>query len=576
VVDLKVGPSPLWLRYRLAALGVRSISNVVDVTNLVLLEYGHPMHAFDLDRVRGGRIVVRRARAGERLETLDGATLSLSEDDLVIADAEGAVALAGVMGGASSEIRTTTQRVALECAYFEPRGVRRAARRHGLHTEASHRFERGVDPGDVPEALTHAASLLTHLAGGAAVPGAIHRIGAAIPPRIVPLRAARMAQLIGIEVPFSEALELLVRLGCTLLSARDGVADVAVPSHRPDLTREVDLIEEVVRVRGYDAIPTTLPRIRRAIDEAPRELIQRRARAAGVELGLSEAVTYSFVSKKELADVHAPRASVWLKNPLSASQEVMRTSLLPGLLSAIAAAGRHGERDVRLFSVGRVFLEGDEGELPRELLVFAAVLTGERASYLAHPDPIDVWDGKGLVEGFVQRMTGRAAEVTLFAPEARPPQLHPRGAARISVSGSFVGSLGPLHPEVSERFELKGPCVLVELDLDVIERLGRRHPRFVPVPRFPASTRDLALVVPDEVAAGEVESAVRMAAGDLAEAVVLFDRFSGAPVPSGHASLGFRIVYRAGGRTLTDTEIDTRHASVVREVGTRFGATLRS
>jgi phenylalanyl-tRNA synthetase beta chain len=587
VVGVEVGPSPLWLRYRLAALGVRSISNAVDITNLVLLEYGHPMHAFDLDRVRGGRIVVRRAKAGEPLQTLDGRTLTLSEDDLVIADGEGAVALAGIMGGASSEIRSTTRRVALECAYFEPRGVRRSARRHGLHTESSHRFERGVDPGDVPEALTHAASLLTHLAGGAAIPGAIHRKSPGDAARVVSLRAARMDRLTGTIVPVQEALDILARLGCTVLSSRDGVAEIAVPSHRPDLTREVDLIEEVVRVRGYDTIPTTLPRVRRAVDEAPLESIQRRARATGVELGLSEAVTYAFVSRRELEDVFAPEPSVVLKNPLSASQEVMRTSLLPGLLSAVSASGRHGGRDVGLFTVGRVFLGGGGGDLPLEPLVFAAVLAGERASYLTRPERVDVWDGKGVAEGFVRRMTGRAAEVDLYSPDdasrapepgphdGRPRHLHPRGAAKVRIGESILGSLGPLHPEVAERFDLKDPCIVVEIDLEALGRLGRQRPRYAPIPRFPSSTRDLALVVSDDVRAGEVQSAVRAAAGDLAEDVVLFDRFSGAPVPPRHSSLGFRIIYRAEGRTVTDAEVDARHENVLREVGARFGATLR-
>jgi phenylalanyl-tRNA synthetase beta chain len=583
VVDVTVGPSPLWLRYRLAALGVRPISNVVDVTNLVLLEYGHPMHAFDLDLVRGGRIIVRRATTGESLAMLDGSTLSLSDDDLVIADAEGPVALAGVMGGASSEIRKTTTRVALECAYFEPRGVRRASRRHALHTESSHRFERGVDPGDVPEALTHAASLLTHLAGGSAVPGAIHRTAPPAPPRVVRLRASRMTKLLGTDVPFPEALDLLSRLGCTTVPSGDGLAEVTIPTHRPDLSREVDLIEEVARVRGYDAIPTTLPRVRRTMDEAPRELLLRRARAAGVELGLSEAVTYGFVSRKELADVSAPEPPVVLRNPLSATQEVMRTSLLPGLLAAMANAGRHGEPSARLFSVGPVFLGGDAPlpeapgrPLPSEPLALAAVLSGERPAYLARPEPVDVWDAKGLAEGLARRLTARAAEVRPFAASARPPHLHPRGAALISIAGAKVGSLGPLHPDVIERFDLKRDVIVVELDLDAIGRLGKSRPRFMPIPRFPASTRDLALVVSDDVAAGLVEDAVRKAAGALAEEVTLFDRFSGGAIPAGHTSLAFRIVYRAEGRTLTDEEVDLQHSRVVAEVGARFGATLRA
>jgi phenylalanyl-tRNA synthetase beta chain len=294
-----------------------------------------------------------------------------------------------------------------------------------------------------------------------------------------------------------------------------------------------------------------------------------------VELGLSEAVAYSFVSRKELADVFAPEAQVVLKNPLSATQEVMRTSLLPGLLSAVSAAGRHGERDARLFTVGPLFLgaAGQDGGLPSEPLVFAAALAGERPAYLARPEPVDVWDGKGLAEGLVRRLTGRAAEVRLFAPNARPAHLHPRGAALVSVSGAKVG---PLHPDVAERFDLKDGVIVVELDLEAIGRLGRSRARFVPLPRFPSSTRDLALVVSDDVAAGEVEGAVRKAAGDLAEQVTLFDRFSGGTIPEGHASLAFRIVYRAEGRTLTDAEVDAQHTRVVAEVGARFGATLRA
>jgi phenylalanyl-tRNA synthetase beta chain len=281
VVDVTLAPSPLWLRYRLASLGVRPISNVVDVTNLVLLEYGHPMHAFDLDLVRGGILVARRAREGEPLTTLDGTTHILTSDDLVIADGEGPVALAGIMGGASSEIRPSTKRVTLECAYFEPRGIRRAARRHGLHTESSHRFERGVDRGDVPDALTHAAALLTHLAGGAAVPGVIHAMGPRLEPTVVRLRSARLDQLLGTPVPLPEAEGILTRLGCARLSSADGVLEVSIPTHRPDLAREVDLIEEVARVRGMGAIPTTLPRVLRSKDEAPREALLRRARRRG-------------------------------------------------------------------------------------------------------------------------------------------------------------------------------------------------------------------------------------------------------------------------------------------------------
>jgi phenylalanyl-tRNA synthetase beta chain len=590
VVDVTIGPSPAWVRYRLGSLGIRPISNVVDVTNLVLLEYGHPMHAFDLERVRGGVIVVRRAKAGETLTTLDGVVRSLVEDDLVIGDGEGPDGLAGVMGGAASEISPSTKRVLLECAYFDPRGVRRTARRHGLHTEASHRFERGVDPGDIPDALTHAAALLTHLAGGAAVPGAIHVLGKAEPPRVLTLRSKRLDQVLGTPVPFKEATDILERLGCNLSRAgsRDGVAELAVPSHRPDIAREIDLVEEVARVRGMDAIPTVLPAVRPSGDEGPREQILARARHAGVEMGLSEAVTYAFVSRESLTKVGAPEPAVTLKNPLSVDQEVMRTSLLPGLLGALSNARRRGERDVRQFTVGPLFLAnlGDTDGLPEERLAFAAVVAGDRPAYLSRPEPVDVWDGKGVAMGLVRRVTGIDAVVRAFAATDRPSHLHPRGAGRVTmaaaegadgIGGEELGRFGLLHPDVATRFDLgAGPVVVVEIDLARLTLFASDKRRAVAIARFPAATRDVALVVDESVPAGEVLGAVRLAAGTLAEQVALFDRFTGGAIAAGHQSLAFHVVYRAPDRTLTDAEVDAQHAKVVAEVNRRFGATLRT
>ena len=448
VTDVTVAPSPAWLRYRLAALGVRPISNVVDVTNLLLLEYGHPMHAFDLDRIRGGAsgesgarpLVVRRATAGEALTTLDGAAHTLTVDDLVIADGGGAVALAGIMGGATSEITAGTKRVLLECAYFEPRGVRRASRRHALHTDSSHRFERGVDPADARDVLARAAALLTELAGGTAARGELVVASGPIEPTVASLRARRLDQVLGVHVPWDEAVGILERLGCTVRARSGEQVEVTVPTHRPDITREIDLVEEVARVRGMDAIPAVLPRVRPGREDAPRETSTRKARAAGVELGLSEAITYSFVSRAALEKLGAPAPGVILKNPLSLEQEVMRTSLLPGLLDALSVARRHGERDVRLFTVGSIFLGGLDATaaherdraLPEERLGFAALLAGDRAPYLGKPESIDVWDAKGLAEGFVRRMTGRRTiGVERFAGPDLPPT-STRGAPRAS------------------------------------------------------------------------------------------------------------------------------------------------
>ena len=581
VIDVTVGPSPLWMRYRLAALGVRSISNAVDVTNLVMLEYGHPLHAFDFDKVRGKQIVVRRAKDGEKLRTLDGVDRVLVADDLVICDGEGPVALAGVMGGGDSEISATTKRVLLECAYFDPRGVRRTSRRHALHSESSHRFERGVDHGDSLRCVTRAAELTARLGGGAAATAAKMFEGRALPKRTASLRNVRLGQLLGVSVARDEATAILARLGLVMRGTKDGADEFDIPTHRPDLSREVDLIEEVARVRGLDKIPTVLPAIRPTIEGPTQESLWRRAREAAVEIGLSEALTYAFVSPRELEALGAPTAKIILKNPINEQQSVMRTSMLPGLLEAVGRARRHGERDVRLFAVGAVFLGGGgERELPEERMSFAAVLAGERTSYLAKPEAVDVWDAKGLALAMIERLVRRDARVTAFASEARPPHLHPRGAAVVTVEANggdvVVGRLGLLHPNVGEALDVGGDVVVVEIDVAAVDALGRQAKKYTAIPRFPASTRDVALVVHDDVAAGDVERAVRDAAGALGAEVRLFDRFVGGAVPANHASLAFHVVYRAPDRTLTDAEVDAQHAKVIAEVGKRFGATLRA
>ena len=579
VFDVAIAPSPLDVRWRLTSLGVRPISNVVDVTNLVMLESGHPLHAFDMDRIRGKKIVVRRATEGEKLVTLDGVERTLTEDDLVICDGEGPVALAGVMGGGNSEIAAETTRVLIECAYFDARGVRRAARRHGLHTESSHRFERGVDWGDTRWVLARAASLVAKLAGGTPLEN-VHIFEArALARRSVTLRHARVGALLGVDVPHGDAAATLGRLGFACRASQPGMDVWEVPSHRPDVSREVDLIEEVARTVGFDAIPSTLPAFKPSRDAGPIQALAKRARDVGVALGLSEAITYSFAVPSDLEALGAPAPVVTVRNPLGDRGTVMRTSLLPGLLRALSHARRHGERQVRIFTVGSLFLAPEDGgKLPEERMAFAALLAGDRPAWLSKPEPVDVWDAKGVAEGVVSRMLRRGASVRIAGADARPKHLHPRGAAWIEVDGQRVGSLGPLHPSVLDAFDLDdgGNVITVEVDLRALEAVGARPAAFSPLPRFPASTRDLAVVVEDRVPAGDVELAVREAAGDLAEHVALFDRFTGGSVPPGHTSLALHVVYRAPDRTLTDAEVDQRHAQVVAEVGKRFGARLRS
>ncbi len=600
---VSLAPSPAPMRWRLERLGQRPISNVVDITNWLMLLYGHPMHAFDLAQVGSegpAQLIIRQATAGEVMTTLDGIERKLDIDDLVIADAKGPTALAGVMGGASSEISATTERVLLECAYFTPQGVRRTARRHQMHTDSSHRFERGVDFGDLQQVLGHAQALLAELAGARAVAGT-KLVGGVLPAQpTIRLRSARLDALLGVAVPFAEAVRILRGLGFAILSESASEVEVRAASHRPDVSIEADLIEEVARMRGLDAIPTVLPSItpqfQRGIGRLERDVI-----ATAVSLGLSEALTYGFVAKESLERLGAPVPVVTLLNPLTEERGVMRTSLLPGLLEAQLRAHRRGEPSIRLFSLGGVFLPigtarpetsqatrpreaDDELALPVEMPYFAALLAGPRSSYLSKSEEHDVFDAKAIAVELVERVTRLATRLERANGAPGTLHLHPRGAARIFVGEQCVGHFGPLHPDVVESFELESPTMVVEIDLAVVEALGRPTPRYRPIPRLPAIVRDVSFVLPESLAAGDVLSLLRESAGPLCESAELFDLFRGGSLPPEHRALAFRLTYRDPkaatqpdqAKTLTDAEVDACQQAVIKSVNDRFGIGLRS
>lgn len=604
VRGVRVGPSPDTMRWRLHRLGVRAISNVVDVTNWLLLEYGQPLHAFDLTKVRGASIVIRGAQEGETMTTLDGVARKLTADDLVIADRDGPTALAGIMGGADSEVGGNATEILLESAYFAPRGVRRTARRHAMHTESSHRFERGVDHGANEVVLARARRLLAELCGGKVAPGIVTANGEPLEVPKIEFRSERMDQLLGVDVPFKEATRVLSRLGFVTEFVRDTktghVALVRGASHRPDVAIEADLVEEVARIRGLDNIPTVLPSIP---PQEPRVSgrLERRVNEVAVGLGLSEALTYAFVAAKDLGALSAPTPVVTLDNPLTEERSVLRTTLLPGLLEALRRARRRGVDDVRLYTVGSVFLAPgtahprsearpekpeDRVHLPYEEPRVAFCLAGHRSDTLTtNPPPVDVFDAKGLVEEFVVRLVGREDVVVESAKgDADVAHLHPRGAARVVVGGVRVGTFGPLHPDVLESLDLGASALVVELSLAALESLGYRLPRYVPLPKLPAIERDLSLVVRDEQAAREVAALIERTAGELCESVRTVAEFRGGSVPPGHRSLTFRVVYRdplarrnlEGARTLTDKEIDVVQTKVLETAKSAFGATLRA
>jgi phenylalanyl-tRNA synthetase beta chain len=585
VEGVRVGPSPAWLARRLEALGQRSVNNVVDATNLVLLECGQPLHAFDLDRLAGGRVVVRRAAEGETLKTLDGKERTLHTDDLVICDASGPVALAGVMGGEESEVKAGTTRLLLESARFSATSVRRSARRHAIHSEASHRFERGVDPEGVRHALDRLAEVILEVAGGRLAGGPVAVEKGPFARRRVTLRHARLESFLGAPVPWSEALDILRRLGLGIVSD-DGVqATVEVPGARGDLSIETDLIEEVLRVRGFHTVPARIPpgSGTDARDDL-RQSAESRVRAALAAAGFDEAINYAFTAPELLAKVQPDAAPIVLLNPIASDLAVMRTTLVAGLLKNVGHNLRRGLHDVRLFEIGRVYLphetlEGKPGDAaftaarePRRLS-FAA--TGLRArGWTAGKEPLDFHDVKGAVEAVVEAL--QLSKVRFVRVEG-VSWLHPRSACVLEVAGRRVGVFGELHPSVADGADVPRATLAGEFELDALTSAAQLVARYEPLPRFPASLRDVAVVVEDRVTAAEVLAEVRKAdATGLVEEAALFDVYKGAPLPDGRKNLAFSLRYRAPDRTLTDDEVNTLHAGIVERLGQTFGAELRA
>ena len=583
VEGVRIGPSPSWLRQRLEACGVRSISNVVDATNFVLLERGQPLHAFDLDKVAGDEIVVRMARVGEKMVTLDGVERTLSPDDLVIADRDRASALAGVMGGGVSEISPETTRVLLESAWFEPTGVRRTARRHGLHTEASHRFERGVDPEGVVAALDRCAAMIAELSGGTVRRGAVDVHPHRRKPVDVVLPWARPGEVLGMPVSRKEARTALLALGFELRSTGAKSGKFRVPSWRLDVSREEDLIEEIVRLRGYDAIPETLPSILSSTPVVPLPAqILERTRQALEGAGYSEAVNFSFVAPGDLTPL-APGngpTGIPLRNPISADLAVMRSSLVPSLLKVLAYNRRQRVEDARLYEIANTYHprgEDASDDAPaREALRLAGVATGRRhpVGWSAGGDSIDFHDVKGALEAVLETL---GVEGARFVPGGAA-WLHPRSAATLewtAPGGGVValGMMGEIHPRVAAAFDLSRGVLAFDLSVEALIQAARLVTGHAGVARFPAVLRDLAVVVANEVEARSVLDGVR--AEPLVEDVTLFDVYKGAPIPEGKKNLAMAIRYRAADRTLTDSEADGAHARIVERLKGELGAELR-
>lgn len=570
VFDVRLGPSPSWLRERLERVGMRPINNVVDLTNYVMLEVGQPSHAFDLRRVPGAHLLARWARPGERLVTLDGTERALEPRHGVVACPEGPLAVAGVMGGASSEVGEDTRLVALEAAYWEPLAIRRAARSLGLRTEASHRFERGADPEAPPWATARFAHLLGRLQAGQARPGLVDREGRSVPRRKVTFRPARVEALLGLSVGAERSREILARLGFGV-EASGPAGEVEVPSWRGDVTREVDLAEEVGRHHGLDRIPSTVPPARSPAGLSRSQARERALRSALGGAGFTETVCYPFVDPR--ADLPAGDDVLRLRNPISEDRSMLRRSLVvPGLLEALRGNLRHGRRDVSLFEVGRVFARGGEGL--REVLRLGLLCSG--AARPAHwdekPRQVDFFDVKGALELLAVRL---GLPEPSFLPDGVPPHLHPGRSARVLLEGEEVGWAGALHPDLAARWDLRDEAIVAEIGLGALLSSEPPAARFRGLPRFPAVQRDLSVLCPRGRKAAGLVAAARAAGGPTLVEVGVLDRYAGPPVPADKVSLMLRLRYLDPDRTLTGEEVASSVqavASALRALGVEIRA----
>lgn len=577
IQDLEVGPSPAWIVSRLRSAGLRSVNNIVDITNFVMLEYGHPVHAFDYDRLPEPRVVVRRARNGERITTLDGVDRALSPENLLICGGDRPIAIAGVMGGTSTEVGESTRTVLLEVASFAPTLIRRGSKKLGVRTDASQRFERGTDLEIMDEVAARACALLAEHGGGRVARGAVDA-GAPVPGRrSIEVSLERVARTLTPSVDASVVRSGLEPLGFEVLpvSGDKSRLTVRVPHFRLDVELEADVVEEIARTYGYDKIEPRLPF--RAPESPPRPAngmgAERRCREAAVRLGLREVVTTAFMSRSTLETVGGlgDDGPVVLTNPFNKEMPLLRTSLLPGLLDVARRNRNVGTADLRLFEVGKVYRV--RGGAVLEDRRVAGVLAGgaARPGWDRDTRPVDFFDGKGLLWGLAESLKVDSLEARCYDG----PILAEGASARLSVGGVEAGCFGMLDGPSLERWELEGPVFVFSLDCEAIAGDVGPVGEFETLPRYPSVRRDVALVVDPSVASGDIRKAILSLGEPLLGDVAVFDVYQGPQVPDGKKSIGFSLTYASLERTLTDAEVDAAHRRIVDRLKSAFDAAVR-
>lgn len=578
IEGVKVGPSPSWMAAKLAASGIRSINNVVDATNYVMLETGQPLHAFDMSLVRGGKIIVKLAGDGDEFVTLDGYTRKLTSDDLLICDAAGPIALAGVMGGENSEVRQSTTSVILESAYFELTGVRRTSRRLGLASESSRRFERGVDPNGITDAMNRLAELIIETAGGVASADWIDVYPTKVAPQRITVTVDETNRILGTDLTVAQISRHLKAVGLGVAKPRGRSIGVSVPTFRPDLTRPIDIIEEVARIHGYDRIDETMPDMRMEPIARPRFSDQEeRVREALIDSGLSEAVVHGFISPESLKvfEELGP-APVRLENPLSQDQGVMCTTLLPGLMDALRLNMNRQRTDVRLFALQSVFHRPAAIGPSDEPLSLAGIMTGRRwpRCWERAKETLDFYDVKGVVENVLDFLG--LSDAAIYQRGQAPSFLHPGKFAYVIYEGKRAGFMGELHPDVVARWDLGQDVFVFELHFELLAELSQtRERRYEEYSEFPFATRDISIVLRDNVPLVEVEKVISDSASRLLDDVIVFDVYQGKGIPAGQKSLGIALRFSREDRTLTDDEVTGAQQEILNRLSNQLGAELR-
>jgi phenylalanyl-tRNA synthetase beta chain len=592
IQNVKIGPSPWWLRRRLLSVGLRPINNVVDVTNFVMMEYGQPLHAFDYDKISGKQIMVRNPRNKETtFTTLDGKERNIDNSMLMICDAEKPIAVAGVMGGLNSEVTADTTHILLESACFNPVSIRKTARKLNLGSEASYRFERGVDAGGCVVVLERAASLLCEVAGGTAARGGIDYFGGVRPLNSQTLRISRTASLLGIDLDYDKIADLLQSIGMRCKPKDENTLWVNPPTFRVDIEREVDLIEEVARLVGYNNIPTSLPSVHLSYPEKdPKRELRASISCLLADTGFTEAINYSFVTEKhqdmmQLNEEDPRRKLVRLLNPLSEEQSVMRSMLLPGLLENLKRNINFQKSAVKFFELGKVFSPQGEDEQPIEKERLTCILSGRRAgtslSLYTDDAVVDIFDTKGVAELLFEtlRLQGCGLEDAIFFryPEENEREAFAEASQCLILDSKegVVGQLAKIRPSVAKNFSIKPDVYFIDLDFDLLCSLQGAKKNFSSLPVFPSVKRDIALLVPITTKAGDMLETIKQSKEQFIETCEIFDVYQGKPLEKGMKSVAVSVTYRSPTKTLTEKNVHKSHTKLINLLTSKFNGSLR-